>query len=437
MTMVLHHLRVIIAAVLCLAWSHASLAQVQDSTLDRTILHYQRLVQRHPRDARTYYRLGDAYAQKARESGDVSYLTLAEQALRKSLDIAPRYSQAMRHLAYVLYTRHAFQEAATYATQAIALDPQDSHAYGVLGDAYLEVGQYAQAQEAYQQMVQLQADLYAYSRLAGLKSFRGDLQGAIADLERAMREGQAQDRPRESIAWVQWQLGNEHWALGNLVAAEAQYQAALQTAPRYYRALAGLAQVRTAQQRYAEAIDLYQQAMAIIPLPDYAVALGDVYTKLGSTEDARKYYALVEYIGYLNTLNKVLYNRELALFYVDHDSKLDEALALARQELEVRQDIYAYDLLAWALYKHGQLQEARTAMQQALQLGTQDARLFFHAGMIWHRLGETAQARGYLQRALATNPHFHIFHADLAARILAELTPRPDPAAKQENHHEP
>jgi len=435
-TIVLHHLRISLAAALCLVWSHTGLAQVQESAVDRTILHSQRLVQRHPRDARTYYRLGDAYAQKARESGDVSYLSLAEQALRQSLDIAPRYSQAMRHLAYVLYARHAFQEAAAYATQAVALDPHDSHAYGVLGDAYLEVGKYAQAQEAYQQMMQRHADLYAYCRLAGLKSFQGDPQGAMADLEAAIREGQTQPRPPESIAWVQWQLGNEHWALGHLVAAEAQYQAALQTAPRYYRALAGLAQVRTAQQRYAEAVDLYQQAMAIIPLPDYAAALGDIYTKLGRTEDAKQQYALVEYIGHLNSLNRALYNRELALFYVDHDRKLDEALALAQQELQVRQDIYAYDLLAWALYKHGQLQEASAAMQRALQLGTQDARLFFHAGMIWHRLGDTEQARAYLQRALATNPHFHLFYADLAARILTELTPRPDAAGSQENQHD-
>ena len=75
-------------------------------------------------------------------------------------------------------------------------------------------------------------------------------------------------------------------------------------------------------------------------------------------------------------------------------------------------------------------------MQQALQLGTQDARLFFHAGMIWHRLGATDQARTYLQRALDTNPHFHLFYADLAARLLAELTPGHEPAGSQENQHD-
>jgi tetratricopeptide (TPR) repeat protein len=132
----------------------------------------------------------------------------------------------------------------------------------------------------------------------------------------------------------------------------------------------------------------------------------------------------VEYIGYLNTLNKVLYNRELAAFYVDHHMKLTEALDLAKKELEVRQDIYAYDLLAWTLYKNGQPQEALAAITEALKLGTQDARLFFHAGMIYHQLGDMAKAKSSLQHALATNPHFHIFHADVAKRTLEGLGER-------------
>jgi tetratricopeptide (TPR) repeat protein len=221
-------------------------------------------------------------------------------------------------------------------------------------------------------------------------------------------------------------------ALGQLPAAEASYLEALNTFPDYYRALAGLAQVRAAQPRYPEAVDLYRKAIAIVPLPDYAAALGDVYTKLGRPQDAQKQYELVEYIGYLNTLNKVLYNRELAYFYADHDRKLPEALDLARRELEVRQDIYAHDVLAWALYKNDRLQEARTAMMEALKLGTKDARLFFHTGMIHYRLEEHEKARDYLRRALATNPYFHILHAEAAERTLKALEAQLDVAVLQE-----
>jgi tetratricopeptide (TPR) repeat protein len=424
----------IVAMLVCLAgWLSTPWAQSMPT--DQAIAFYQRALQRHPFDVRTYCGLGDAYSRKARESGDVTYFHLAEQALRQALQLRLQYSEALRHLAFVLYARHDFAGAAQEVTKAIELDPTDGHAYGVLGDAHLEVGQYDQSQEAFQRMLDLKRDLYAYSRLSGLKSLRGDTAGAIEALKQAIKLGQTEGRPQEHIAWAQWQLGNEYFALGNLSEAEEQYRAALATYPNYYRALAGLAQVQVAQQRYPEAIDLYQQALAIVPMPDYAAALGDVYTQLGHPEEARKQYALVEYIGYLNTLNKVLYNRELAVFYADHNMKLPEALALAKKELEVRQDIYAYDLLAWTLYKNGQPQEALAAMTEALKLGTQDARLFFHAGMIYHQLGDITKAKTSLQRALAINPYFHIFHADVAKRTLEGLGEHFGLVVQQEKDH--
>jgi Tfp pilus assembly protein PilF len=57
-------------------------------------------------------------------------------------------------------------------------------------------------------------------------------------------------------------------------------------------------------------------------------------------------------------------------------------------------------------------------------LGTQDARLFYHAGMIHYHLGDAVKAREYLRRALSTNPHFHVLHASLAERTLQELESR-------------
>jgi hypothetical protein len=74
-------------------------------------------------------------------------------------------------------------------------------------------------------------------------------------------------------------------------------------------------------------------------------------------------------------------------------------------------------------------------MHEALKPGTQDARLFFQAGMIYHRLGDTVPARQYLQRALATNPYCHVLHADVAAQTLATLTTPRGAAVSQETRH--
>jgi len=131
---------VVTASIVSLWVLGPGLVSAQGTPTDQLILRHQRALQRNPTDARAYYRLGDACVQKARETGDVGYFVLAERALRKSLDLAPRQSGALRHLAYVLYARHEFREAAAYARRAIKLDGSDGHAYGILGDAHLEVG---------------------------------------------------------------------------------------------------------------------------------------------------------------------------------------------------------------------------------------------------------------------------------------------------------
>jgi tetratricopeptide (TPR) repeat protein len=403
---------------------------------DRAVAQSQYKIRRSPNNPSAYHQLGDAYIQKARESGDPTYFELAEQALRKSLSLNPEQSGSRRHLAHVMAARHDFAAAAAEAEMAVAVDPSDADAHGVLGDAYLEMGKLEQAEQAYKRMISLKENLAAYSRLSGLKSLRGDHGGAASDLKKAIELGQEQNQPTESIAWAQWQLASDYFSQGNLAEAENRFQKALQTYPNYYRALAGLAQVRAAEGRYDEAIALYQKAIGAVPALEYIAALGDVYEKVGRGDDARKQYQLVEHIGKLSAINKATYNRELAYFYGDHDIKLTEALELAKRELEYRQDIYAYDLLAWSLYKNGKTEDARDAIEIALKLGTKDAKLFYHAGMIYHALGAKEKAAEFLSRAIATNPHFHPLFAESAARILKQLEGSVDRANAAREHEE-
>ncbi len=401
-------------------------AQAQRTKTDHEIAYYRVLLQRNPRSVKGYLGLGDTLIRKARETGDASYFSRAEEALKKSLEIAPQNAGALRHLAYVFYSRHEFAPAAAHARKALAINPEDAAAYGVLGDALLEVGQYLEAQAAYNTMVELDQSLYSFSRMAGLKTLRGDSAGAMDDLDRAIVVGKAANLPAEAIAWAQWQLGSDSFALGDLAKALTCYRQSLEIYPNYYRALAGMAQVHAAQKHYDHAIELYRKASAILPMPEYAAALGDIYSKMGQSEKAKQQYEFVEFLGRLNNGadgrdRPILYNRELAYFYADHDIKLNEALDLAKRELDYRKDIYAYDLLAWSLYKNGRTEEARDAIEKALRLGTQDAKLFYHAGMIYRALGAKEQAAALLARALATNRNFHPILADSAGHVLKQL----------------
>ena len=86
----------------------------------------------------------------------------------------------------------------------------------------------------------------------------------------------------------------------------------------------------------------------------------------------------------------------------------------------MRRDIYGADALAWTALKAGKVEEARAAIKEALRLGTKDARLFYHAGMIARAAGDAAAARDYLERALALNPQFDPLQARIARAALAQ-----------------
>jgi len=392
-----------------------------ESAVDRTIVICQKVLRVRPDDATVYYRLGDAYVEKGRETGDVTYYNLASQSLQHALKLEPELGPARRHLAYVLYSLHDFAGAALESRRAIALDPRDSNSYGVLGDTQLETGQYDAAAKTYAQMTAISDDLYSYSRRSGLETIRSDNSAAVADLKRAVADGIRSGEPAEGIAWAQTRLAEDYFLLGELDEAAAQDQAALATYPGYYRALASLGQVRAAQGKLDEAASLYRGAIAVIPLPEYAAALSDVYAKMGRQQDALRQRELVEFIARLNAINCVLYNRVLVDYYADHDLEHQQAIDLAEREFQVRQDIYGHDALAWALYRGGKAAEALPHITAALRFQTTDARLYFHAGMIYLALGCNDRARASLARALAINPHFQPILDDVAAREYAML----------------
>ncbi|MBA2242547.1 MAG: hypothetical protein H0W04_06610, partial [Chthoniobacterales bacterium] len=152
--------------------------------------------------------------------------------------------------------------------------------------------------------------------------------------------------------------------------------------------------------------------------------LGDLYYLAGRAEEAAARYELVAQLGeHSRKVHGTPHNRALANFYANHELKADEAFGLAKGELEAgRRDIYGADALAWTALKANQLEEAQVAMKEALKLGTLDAKLFYHAGMIARAAGDRATATDYLQRALTLNPGFDPLQSEIARKTLKDLT---------------
>jgi tetratricopeptide (TPR) repeat protein len=411
----------------------ASLLTPRLTETDRTIRQLQSRVALNPKDPQGYARLGAAFLQRARETGDVEDFQMAGQSLDRAIEMVSGDLSATAPLAVmaeVCMGEHRFGDALTYAEKALAPGSGDLSPFAIVGDAYADMGEYQKSGVAYSRLSsdprsQARTTYVRDSRLAYLKFISGDTDSAIRLMQSAVAAGVEARLPSENRAWLNYELGEFYFQKGNAAAANHAYLSALTEHPGDYRALAGLAKVRANQGKYQDAILLYQKAIAVVPMPIYVAELGDVYTKAGNTSEAEKQYQLVEYIGMLGHINQVLHNRDLALFYADHDQKLSESLALAHKEFEVRHDIYTWDALAWALYKNGKYQDAQDAVDNALRFGTKDSLLLFHAGMIEAKLGRAGQARESLNLALQINPHFHVLYADQARQQLTSMDKQP------------
>ena len=92
----------------------------QAATVDRDIVILQSVLERYP-NADLYYRLGDLYVQKGRQTGDITYFNLADSSLREAIKSNPQMEVAHRHLAFVLYSLHDFAGATLEARLAIQL----------------------------------------------------------------------------------------------------------------------------------------------------------------------------------------------------------------------------------------------------------------------------------------------------------------------------
>ena len=387
---------------------------------DSRVSTLQERLKQNPNDQPAYVQLGAAYLQKARETGDPTYYTQAEGVLQRALELKPQDLLALVQMGALDLSRHQFHEALSLGQQAQALNSTIPIIYGVIGDAQTELGMYDQALQTVQTMVDMRPDLSSYSRASYVRELHGDVAGAIEAMQRAVPAGGPN---AENTNWTRVQLGNLYFNSGRLADAETQYGEALASYPGYVHAIAGLARIHAARREYDEAIKLYTDVVNRFPLPEYVIALGDVYEAAGRRPEAQQQFKLVRAIERLYIANGVDTDLETALFEADHhqDQDMNEILARAKRALAKRPTLYANDVMAWALYQAGQYSEAYDFSRQALQLGTRDALLLFHAGMIAERLSRTAEAQTDLEQALSINPNFSIRYRDVAQSALSAL----------------
>jgi tetratricopeptide (TPR) repeat protein len=265
--------------------------------------------------------------------------------------------------------------------------------YALLGDALMEQGKLGGAVEAYQKMVDLRPSLQTNSRVAHMRWLKGDLRGAIEASRLAVSSGSP--REAEPTAWAYTRLAAHELQAGDFEQARVAAERAVDLMPDYAPALLTRGRLLLSQSKYEEAVEPLRRAAELSPLPDYLWALADALRGASKNAEAEK----VE--RQLTSTGAVSDPRTFAIFLATRGESADKALELATTELQSRKDVFTYDALAWAQLATGQVNEAREHIRLALAEGTQDARLYLHAGAIAAAAGDNAEALDFFAKARA------------------------------------
>ena len=385
---------------------------------EREIATQYETVRQYPDTVDAYVLLGAAYLQRIRESGDPTDYERASAAFDAALARQPDNVNALIGLGVLRLARHDFAGALTVGERAVQLAPKTARAHGVVVDALTELGRYDEAVAAAQRMVDLRPDLTSLSRVSYQRELRGDIDGAIDAMARAFDA--AAGSPAENREYLRVLIGDLHLLKGDIATAEQIYATSLEAVPGFVWANAGLGRVATARRDHAAAVEFYRAAADALPLPEFLVAQGDAERAAGMTDAAEGTFELLRAMQALLTANGVDVQLELALFEANNGDP-QAAVELARRAYAIQPNVKAADALAWALYRAGQLDEARRFSDEALSLGSRYGQFRYHAGMIALAAGDVDAARAQLELALAAAGTLRAADAAAAEEALAGL----------------
>ncbi len=307
------------------------------------------------------------------------------------------------------------------AERLVPLDSTYRPARAILGEIQLELGAYDEARRTFGMLVTSRGDLGVAPRFARWE----ELRGRPAEARRLLRDGARRGVPaarharRAASRGSIWRLGDLALRQGRLDEAERELEAGLAVVPDDHRLLGGLARRpprgarlarghrRTASAPSRGTWTRPRWVCCTRPMPPRATA-----PKPRSTTTRMSVSGAAA--------SRITFHRAWGLLLLDHGREVPgcSRAPSGRSRPAGRLWLGPAGLGALPL---GPAAEAREKMRLALALGTRDASLFYHAGMIEAALGRHG-GRAPLPRDRARDqPAVASLPARRGERVLAAL----------------
>jgi tetratricopeptide (TPR) repeat protein len=388
---------------------------------DLDIAFYEQRVREDSLSAADRSRLALLYSQRARATGSEADYARAERQARLSLALrTDRNASTYSVLVNALLARHDFTGALEAARILVKAEPDDPAHRAVLAETLLELGHYDEARAEFEALESHTSRLPVAARLMRWYEITGHLARAAAVARYAMVLADSANLPADQRAWFALRLGELRLKAGAIAQGDSIFRVGLSMVPGDHRLLAARARAAALRRDWPAVIEFGGQTIATQLDPGTLGLMSDAYAAMGDSAQAESFAAAMA-TSALEQPGPI--HRVWGLFLLDRGRQATTVLARARKELESRLDVYGFDLEAWALHALGRDEDAWASMSKALAQGTEDAQLWYHAGVIRESLGDERGAVEWLDRALALNPRFHHLNAAHARALRDSLAP--------------
>jgi serine/threonine-protein kinase len=334
------------------------------SSVDEAARLLEALARENPSSAIVQAALGRAYLARFNLTRDAKWLGPAAAAGDRARQLDPGSPEVSSTLGELYLRTGKAADAVTAYGRALAVQPNNFDAMLGLARAYDASGDISRSEETYQRAIQLQPAYFGgYSKLAGFYFTHGRF-GPAAEMFRKV----TQLTPDNARAFAN--LGPCYFLLGQFDRALEAFQKSLALEPTDL----AYSNIGTAQYYlglYPDSAVAFEKALALSPSHYVTWAnLGDALRLIPGRE-ARAADAY------------------------------QKGIALARTELDTNpDDSQAHSYLALCLAKTGRAAEARDHVRKSLAGGLNQPELLFNAAIVANRAARSAEALGYLARAV-------------------------------------
>ena len=330
------------------------------------------------------------YDRYFQNTGDITYLKKAEQALEKAVEIAAIGKAGyQRALARNYISQHRFREALELAEAARLWGSGIEDTQSLLFDIHMELGNYPKA-EKYLDSIKNMTQFGYLIRAAKWNDYKGDLDTTIRFMEMAKQK--AEDSKNTSLLlWSYTNIADYYGHAGKIKDSYEHYLKSLQLDPQNAYAKKGIAWIVFSHENNPkEALRILDSVTKDYIAPDYYLLKSEIAAyendKLKSLENLDKYYMAVQNPAYGDMYN--VYNASL---YLENTGQYEKAFMIAEKEVQNRPTPHSYDLLAYSYLKIGEKDKALEVVEKHIDGKTFEPNILYHTAEIYKANGKMSK----------------------------------------------